>query len=248
MALSWYGEKIVKNDSNEDVLARYIKTNIDMVRIEDIGTSTVKTSLKYGINSTFFNTSTLDMIGIAVQDGAYVNNGTKNGNETNVYPRGTLYRLTDGTVGAKKAKYATEIASPLSNIKWAIGGVSLHLDKTFASATAFYDAIQDERGSLEVTNRLTRTAIGVDGSNQVYLITFFKPGEDDVRDYGLSLYEEHKILKNDFNLTKAVNLDGGGSTAIAFKRNATSSREVYFVVERKVSTMVTVPGTSFGNV
>lgn len=106
----------------------------------------------------------------------------------------------------------------------------------------------DERGSLEVTKRLTRTAIGVDGSDQVYLITFFKPDDDHFRDYGLSLYEEYKILKNTFNLKKAVNLDGGGSTAIAFKRNATSSREVCYVEERKVSTMVTIPGTSFGSV
>ncbi len=244
MPISWYGEIMVRNNDGQDVLARYITTDIDMLKIESIGSNTVRSSGKYGINSTFFYLSTL--LGIAVQDGAYVENGTKNGSSTNVYSRGTLYRLTNGTVGVKPVKYATDIA-PLSDIKWAIGGISLNLDKTYSSETEFNSAINSEVGSVDVASKLTRTAVGIDANNKIYLITFFDPTNENNRLYGVDLFDVHNILKNTFKLTKAVNLDGGGSTAIA-KNSSTGIRTVFDVEERAVRVMLTVPGASFYNV
>lgn len=256
MALSYSGSMMVQNQAGNNVLVQYIKTTPDLIQIKNIGsTNTVRSTGEYGINSTFFYIN--DLVGIAIQNGVIVKNY---GGTNATYYRGTLYKLNSGSVGVKVVNSASSITGSINDLQWAVGGISLYLDRSYATSTAYFNDINSElnqtNDSIQVTSRLVRTAIGFDGTN-IYLLAFLYPS--DVTQRGdsshpiVNLYDMHKILKNDFGLTKAINLDGGTSTGIAFKYGATGNRQVYAVqdnngVERAVKAMVTVPGSSFGNI
>lgn len=72
--------------------------------------------------------------------------------------------------------------------------------------------------------------------------------DDGTNKYGLNLYQVHQVMKTQLGCVKGVNLDGGGSTAIAYKTVSGGTREVRAVQDRSVLTMVTVPAMSFDNI
>lgn len=242
MATSTFGTFLKTNDAGNSVRVRYIKTWIENIAVEHVGT--VIDSGKYGVNGTYFGATPIQLLGIAVNNGVAVYTG---GN-VNAIHRGTLYRLTNGTVGVQPVTNASSITGSMSDLRWAIGGISLYLERTYTSPTAYWTDIDSEIGQVDVKSNLPRTAIGFDGGNQIYLVTVMSEPTWTNRD-GVDLFELHQILKNDLRCVKGVNLDGGGSTAIAYIRPSSDQREVVAVKsDTTVYSMVTVPRLSFSNV
>lgn len=88
-------------------------------------------------NGTFYCGSSV--AGIAIQNGQSArthpnnsNNCLENGTSMVNRNRGTMYRTTGGTVNVKRTVLLT---GQISNLKWAIGGISRHLDQTLTKAT-----------------------------------------------------------------------------------------------------------------
>lgn len=161
MATSFWGSFAHTTTQGEPVRVRYIRTEVTNVSVVSIGTSTVGNSGKYGINGTFFDPSTKVLVGIAVQDGAAV----RNGGTQNYYTRGTMYRLTNGTIGVQPVKQASAITGSISDLRWAIGGTSLFLNQSFASRDAFFTALSGENYSgIDGSSKRPRTAIGYNGT------------------------------------------------------------------------------------
>lgn len=70
----------------------------------------------------------------------------RTGGEDNDIKRGTLYRLTNGIVDAKPVDLASTITGSISDLKWAIGGISLYLERSFANEDAFFYDIRLDKG------------------------------------------------------------------------------------------------------
>lgn len=246
MATSVFREfsSTVTNDdgTTQDMRIRYIETDLANVGVKNIGsTATVKSSGEYGTNGVFYNFETGDLVSIAINAGSVVRTG---GGE-NYYKRGTMYYLTNGTIDAKPVKHYSEIAS-LSSIKWAVGGVSLFLERSYANSSELYEDLSGENlPGFGGTEARPRTALGYK-SGKILLVTAFVYGNDGEKGTGVDMWGLRNIMK-DLNCTKAINLDGGGSTAIAYMKPNDTTRYVNNVELRTVKTMVTVPSVSFSD-
>lgn len=232
---STYGWFYTYNSTGDYIRVRYIQTTKDLVAVEGIGSDTVNSSGKYGINGTFF--STTQALGIAINNGQVIENGDDNSG----YNRGTLYCTDSGIVKAEAMHDKSEL--DLSNNKWAIGGISLYVEKNYTE-TEYYTAIEPEYSSqsgIGPKEDWPRTAMGYDGTN-IWLVTVLDRYDDTARN-GLNFWDLRHLMQANFACDWAIALDGGGSTAIAYKKDG--SRQIVANEARSVRTMVTVPGSSF---
>jgi exopolysaccharide biosynthesis protein len=246
MATSVFREfsSTVTNDdgTTQDMRIRYIETDLANVSVKNIGDSaTVKSSGEYGTNGVFFDTSTGNLVSIAINGGQIV----RTGGSENAYKRGTMYHLTNGTIDAMPVKHYSEITS-LSNIKWAVGGVSLFLERSYTNSSELYNDLSGENlDGFSGKAARPRTALGYK-SGKILLVTAFVDGNDSNNKNGVDMWGLRNIMKG-LNCTKAINLDGGGSTAIAYMKPNDTTRYVNNVELRAVKTMIRVPGTSFSD-
>jgi len=250
-----YGQYTVNSKS---VHLKWLEAHIDDVTVRNVGDKTCGNSGYYGINGTFFSFGTNnnpcdsgdsnDLIGIAIQNGSSV----KFAGHQNVYNlssgRGTLVRLInnlqDGTfIFEKKFQSFPTTQNGYtvnqSNVKWAVGGISLLLGQTLTES-GYNSAISGESPPAVSTDR-PRTAIGYKGGNKVILCAIFDGDElwNGGIGYGCNLWDVRTIMKDKFGCTMGVNLDGGGSTQISYKLNG---QNYYHQTEsRCIQSMITVP-------
>lgn len=220
--------KAVKTTQNGKEV-RYIIADLDCVKVEQIPQS-VGQSGKFGINGTFFNQSSGDLMGVALNRTGTTAAPVKTGGNKTAYAnsasgpltdtrRGVLYHfnpahpITSLEIDNKVVlNWSDFIGATSSNVKWAIGGISLHLDKTYTS-TEYYDVIKNspEYGrNLGHASPNGRSAIGfaiIGGQRKIILATFQNANYWEVRHFMKGL-----------GCTKGVHLDGSGSSQLRYKR------------------------------
>lgn len=240
---------------------RYIEADLDTINVESISGKSVEGSGKYGINGTFFSGTTLT--GIAVNRGKRV---AANGDATTgvsykgkVYSskRGTMYYF-DPAAGIHffdtkpVGSFLEYPNSSTSNVRWAIGGYSLHPTKAYSSSAGYYSEINgtgavDKEPTADSENAYrfspqsstARTAIGyrvVNSEKKIILAVFDNQNAWNVREFMRGL-----------NCTFAIMLDGGGSSQIRYKSGSSNG---FWCPKpdstmRPVHSMVTVTATTW---
>ncbi|KGP77358.1 MULTISPECIES: phosphodiester glycosidase family protein [Paenibacillus] len=207
----------------------YIEADMSTIQIEDLGGKNLTASTKYGINGTFFDDSTGYVHGIAVSKGG---SPVRNYASTNAtYKRGTLVcsRPNAGTSRVANVFVINKLAdlsTPASWIEWAIGGISLKLQETVSSETAFNNLVKDEKGGVDFGNN-KRAAIGYKGG-KIVLAVMSKATD-------CTPLETRGIMKS-LGCTDAIMLDGSTAAQIRAKKpdgtNYTSGgpRLVYSII------------------
>lgn len=158
-------------------------------------------------------------------------------------------------------KFQGQHSLDMTNIRWAVGGFGLHLDRNLSEAE-FKECIKAEGGDYLNVGTAPRTAIFYIGGQyigeNIVLLTVF--GDSKLYDptkgsatlsarnssNNVTLYELRSIIKDVFPnaTTHGIMLDGGGSTGIAYK-NASGSLEAQVVDNggspRVANTMIVTP-------
>lgn len=228
----------------------------------------------YGINGTFFYGSSL--LGVAVNNNAAVRTGGDQTANSSHGPgqttkRGVLYHF-DPAVNSSYIKThvvdtykdtsdysGNSVGATSSNVKWAIGGYSLHLGKSYTGTDPEQQYINDITGHPEYANSWAgktnfdgRSAIGYgalgpSGSYRTIVLATFE---------NASVWEVRQFMKG-LGCTMGVNLDGGGSSQLRYQRrfnlsstsgyNASEGWEPDPNPNRTVYNMVRVNPTSWNN-
>ena len=224
----------------------------DEITVRNIGSKSVGDTSYFGVNGVFFNmTSPYDVICFAMQDESAVRSNGDN-NRLNGYFVRLNSNLGDGTFLAYFDGYdlpaptgTPELTFPLnhegytitkSNVKWAVGGLGLRIGIAGLTRTTFLNKFNNLYSCW--SNR-PRTAIGYKGGMKMILCTFFDPENPQNQTGGCDLWDVRTVMKDKFGCSFGLNLDGGGSTQIAYKQSGTR----YYVesTNRNVQTMITVP-------
>jgi exopolysaccharide biosynthesis protein len=157
----------------------YIECAVSDVTIEALDKRTVPNSGLFGINGTFFNMSTYDVLGIAIQDGKAVKPySASNGMQGNRC-RGTIVKWQEGQLEKHTLSHIAELGE-ISQIQWAIGGISLHCDRAYDQAE-YYAAIRGQEGAAYINDTVgeqdhiepalrPRTAIGLKDDHTLLLV------------------------------------------------------------------------------
>lgn len=205
---------------------KLIKADLDCVSVEKINGS-VLDSGKFGVNGTFFNPSDGSLLGIAIKNGAAVRTGgTQTGQACGISTkRGTMYHYSPSYQGSYLAtavvKNFTDTGASASQIKWAIGGYSLHPGKTYTDESQYLADINGSGSASSCTpakpdtenayrldpssSSTPRTAIGWDGSRIVLAVFEAEKA-----------YEVRRFMKNEGCSSLAIMLDGGGSSQMRY--------------------------------
>lgn len=239
--------------NSKTVYYKAILTNYDDVIVADIGDTddcyaAVNGSL-YGINGTFFYMGTPpavaqadgysigDIYRIAIYDTQSERDfGLINRRDANNYGNcGTYVKLintlpsgrflfSDSLTDFTNYSYMNETITR-SNIRYAIGGINLYLNKTYANANEYYAETDISAEDSSVTqSSVHRSAIIYIGgnANDTVLLTVFSGNNDLCQNQnGLSLYELRTMILDIWgpSLYYGIALDGGGSTQIVYKEN-----------------------------
>lgn len=207
----------------------YIEADISTIQIEDLGGKNLTASTKYGINGTFFDDSTGFVHGITVTKAG---NPVRNYASTNAsYKRGTMVCMRPNAGIPQVANVfvinkLADLSAPTSWIEWAIGGISLKLQETVTSETAFNNLLKDEKGNVDFGDN-KRAAIGYKG-DKIVLAVMSKAND-------CTPLEARGIMKS-LGCTDAIMLDGSTAAQIRAKKpdgtNYTSGgpRLVYSII------------------
>lgn len=174
-------------------------------------------NLDYAINGTYFDTprsqSKNSIWQIAIQDGQALGSNSW----TNSYKglkKGTMVCFTNGQVIMDRFNNLSEIQK-LGKIKWAIGGNAIYPDYNLKLEGALPDIARNTAHTLLAYTKDKKILLLITKNNR-------------------SLLDARKDLLNTFSLYSAINLDGGGSTAM--KANGKIIKDQ----GRKLSTIVSV--------
>ncbi|ORX92080.1 hypothetical protein K493DRAFT_354881 [Basidiobolus meristosporus CBS 931.73] len=213
-----------KNDLNEARVNKFtfsglkvtaIVTSIEAVDITNVGPTTVGKSNFCGSNGCYFNYSTGNLVAIACTSGG---KAVRSGGEehANKYKRGTMIcrKLANGelTISVSAINKLSELAIPLGEIRWAIGGLGLHLDSTMTNENWMDHIVRTEHaksvGRIYPEGKAARTAIGYRrADNKIVLTSIESATPSMVRD----------LMKSYIGCDLGVMLDGGASSQIKGK-------------------------------
>lgn len=216
--------------SGDSVKVKVIVADGDTVKVEAISNKTLKDAGKYGINGTYYSGS--QTLGIAINNnngnvGAVADDGSENANGT--IARGTMICYNSGGSRAYSfpviAKYS-DSGIALSSTWWAIGGISLHLDKTYTSDSAFFTAVGDLENptggvvGFDTTRKLYRTAIGYRSTDKKVILAATST---------IKVWDLRSLMKDYIGCDDAVLLDSNVSTQIRGRVPADGSTPAYDV-------------------
>lgn len=158
----------------------YIEADLEAVTVQNVGSNSVKTSGKFGTNGTFLDRKSGEVYGIAcASKGVAVRpNGTLHAKG---YKRGTMvcFNTPGGTrsISVPIINAIKDAGYPLDWINWAIGGMSLHCDRsTFDNnETAFTKevvSVENANGinGVSPAYKANRTAIGYKQSTRKIIL------------------------------------------------------------------------------
>lgn len=248
---------------NRTVYLKWIKTNHKDIRIVNPGGKNVYdyavTNNLYGINGTFYYTE-MDSCpdgyqAYNVHKIAAYNSDPGNSNIASVRNHGLINRGPAGfmfcqyhlsaeipyivysdVLNGSLASYSTYTLD-MKNIRWAIGGVSLHLDMNFSTADSYYNYINtNEPLWANWTRSAPRSAIFYIGGSSVgeniVLLSVFSENKSYSADNptstmnssstGVTPYQLRTLIKDVFPnaTTHGIMLDGGSSAGIAYKNTS----------------------------
>lgn len=261
--------------NSKTIYYKAILTNHDDIIVADIGDFddcyTAASGSLYGINGTFFylgtppqaaqndGYSTGDVYRIAIYDtqserdyglinrqtaSSYGNCGTYV-KLINTLPSGRFV-FSDSFTDFTNYQYIGESITR-SNVRYAIGGINLYLNKTYQNDEAYYSETDVDAEDDNVTkSSVHRSAIVYLGgeTNDTLLLTVFSGNNDLCQNVnGLNLFELRTMILDLWgpNLYYGIALDGGGSTQIVYREN--NQRKTVRTADaygntRKVRTMV----------
>lgn len=229
-------EASYKQTTWDGITVDYIEADMSTIRIEDLGGKNLTASTKYGINGTFFDDSTGFVHGIAVTSAG---NPVRDYASTNAtYKRGTLVCMRPNN-GVSQVAYVSvinkiaDLSIPTSWIDWAIGGISLKLQETVSSETAFNNLVKDEKGGVDFGNN-KRAAIGYKGG-KIVLAVMSKATD-------CTPLETRGIMKY-LGCTDAIMLDG--STAAQIRAKKSNGTNYTSGGPRNVYSIITVNGATW---
>ncbi|ANX00660.1 hypothetical protein CSTERLE_03160 [Thermoclostridium stercorarium subsp. leptospartum DSM 9219] len=233
--------------NGKKVRLMWLEAGIDELTIRNIGENSLRTAKDekgnqlYGVNGVFFQMVEPDkgnLYGYAINNGAPIGpnergswNSGGNGFMV-VYlkkelPDKTFLFVSNNAMQTDDNKNQFPVTHKgytvqMSDVKWAVGGISLHLSENFSKAADYYSRLSNDK-EWDVDNKADRprTAIGYKGGKKIILCTIFD-GDDITKDgagYGCNLWDVRTIMKDKFGCTMGLNLDGGGSTQISYKEN-----------------------------
>lgn len=215
----------------------YIEADISTIRIRDLGGANLKNSTHYGINGTFFDDKTKYVHGIAVSAGGNPVRDYASNNAS--YKRGTLVCMRPNN-GMSQVAYVSvinkiaDLSIPTSWIDWAIGGISLKLQETVSSETAFNNMLKDEKGGVDFGNN-KRAAVGYKGTSKIIMAVMSKATD-------CTPLETRGIMKH-LGCTEAIMLDG--STAAQIRAKKANGDEYNSGGPRNIYSIITVNGASW---
>lgn len=251
---------------------RYIIADLDCVSVVKIDGSVLNSGM-YGINGTFFHSTSKDLLGVAVNNNAAVKSGgEQTAGSTHAPPgtdtkRGVLYHfnpaVSNSFINTHVVKHYKDtldyegntVGATATNVKWAIGGYSLHLKKQYTSDDPEKEYIDDINGTPEFANSWAgktnydgRSAIGYgalgpSGSYRSIVLATFQ---------NASVWEVRQFMKG-LGCTYGVHLDGSGSSQLRYKRKNPAGIELEETWEpdpdpnRNVYNMVRVNPTTWNN-
>lgn len=251
----------VHSINGKRLYVRSLEADIDEVTVRWIGNQDLDGVGYYGVNGVFFQmngSSAGNLYGYAVNNGSYVGGNYQKGGWNSNSTGGFMVRLKndlpDGTflfvdTNANQPDqsgydenqfpvYHNGYQVSLSNVKWAVGGNSLHLDQSYTKSDYLNRLSDDGEIVPDGLNNRPRTAIGYKAGKKIVLATIVDANNIWDESYGCDIWDVRTVMKNVFNCTKGLNLDGGGSTQMSFKHNGVDSYAGY---NRAVYSMISVP-------
>jgi hypothetical protein len=188
--------------------------------VQYLGTSkNLQEAGKYGINGPFYDQAgSGTLYGIAASTGGVAVHTAGDGNSG--YNRGTMICYSpSGTpyIYLARPKLLSDVG--LSNINWAIGGISMNLSNTFSGAQAYIDDLKNSNEHPEgvvgfdasTTSTYHRSAIGYRASdNKIIMLATSEATVWNVRD----------IMKTYIGCDQAIFLDGNPSTELRAKNSS----------------------------
>ncbi|ORX63533.1 hypothetical protein K493DRAFT_365231 [Basidiobolus meristosporus CBS 931.73] len=192
-----------------------IVTSIQAVDVANVGSTTVAKSNFCGSNGCYFNYANGNLVAIACSDGGKPVRvgGEKHAND---YTRGTMIcrKLPNGelTISVEAINKLSDSSIPLSEIRWAVGGLGLYLNSTMTNKE-WLELIKDKEhawsvGRVYPEGKAARTAIGYRRTdNKIILASIQSATPSQVRD----------LMKTYIGCELGVMLDGGASSQIKGK-------------------------------
>ncbi|MCM3128865.1 hypothetical protein ACFQ3J_09560 [Paenibacillus provencensis] len=218
----------------------YISADLADVSVRSISGS-VYSSAYPGINGTFFSGTTL--VGIATkEDGVAVRaNGASNAN--GAYTRSTMVSYNSGsspTCAVALLSRISDFPYGTSIINWAIGGIGLYLNDSFANEQAYIDKCVDVEHANSVNSftnsgKINRTAIGYKSSNNKIVMLYLQSG---------SAWDCRNVLKA-LGCGFGVLLDSGTSSQMKAKDSSFNAIHVNSKTN-SVYSMVALAPSSWG--
>lgn len=247
---------------SKTVYLKYLTTNHRDLSLKYSTNRISDSSIGYGVNGTFFDKGNGNLTSMAIQDGeqihiygdynrAYANGST--GMST-----GTFVVLEDITPGGRFLFVKSFKNFPVvvggetieqSNVRFAIGGSNLFLDQGDITEDEFDDLIANEDFPVP-DSKAVRTVIlyigGKSAGGNTILLTVYGDDTDNPGSYnGVTAWELRQIIREKWpNCIMGVNLDGGGSTQIAYKQSDGTRKWIAPMDGtniRKVYSFITVP-------
>lgn len=197
----------------------YISADPSTINVNNVHGSvlTSSSSKQFGINGTFFDSSSGTVAGIACTTG-----GTpvgKNGTGTSaIYKRGTLvqFRQNNGvnpTVSVFQLTNISDVGFPLSWIDWAISGLNLYVkDSSITTETNLTTQLRNAEHGQSVNGvdpaaQTDRAAIGYKGSTQKIILANILQATP---------WEARQVMQY-FACDYAILLDGSNATQLRAK-------------------------------
>ncbi|ORX92089.1 hypothetical protein K493DRAFT_354888 [Basidiobolus meristosporus CBS 931.73] len=193
-----------------------IVADVPTIDVADVGNTNVYASSYYGCNGGYFNrdSPTKDLVAIVCKaGGAPVRNGGDAHNYGD-FSRGTMI-CTKSSSG--NLFLSTDVISNLNgyqkeSIQWAVGGLSLHLDKAYTDKEWLDDITASEHagrvGAMGANSTSARTAIGYRSTdNKIILVSIMSATPGQVR----------SLMKTYIGCKIGVMLDGSNSSQIKGK-------------------------------
>lgn len=237
--------------TSRTVYLKYLKCNFKAITHRYLQQVQFKNTDYYGINGTFFYKDEQKLRGIAINDGQVIHadGQCQEGDLTGETKKGTfvvfkekvgnIYLFVDQIGLYEGHEYSGHVLST-SDVKFAVGGMSLFPADTTMTKSTFLERISAESdGSQGIDSRNARSAIiyiggSLNGLNTILLTVHGSEGTATTNpnvfstngNGGVTLWELRSIINTYFgamaatptdHLSLAIALDGGGSTQIRYK-------------------------------
>lgn len=215
--------------ASNGVVLHYIKTSPNNIIPKAIGAKNLKDSGEYGVNAGFFDFSTGDLLSIAVDNDVPVKGGSLNdygnGSQNTLYKRGTLvWNKVARTYSVQVLLYAKDLDVNDRDSYWAIGGISMALDKSetdWKKQVGTGDDYENLPGGFTTSTK--RAGLVYNSGLNIYLIVTHTSCT--AAAFRTAILEKISVG----SLVDGISLDGSDSAQLqCAEKSLTTSRKIYY--------------------